>query len=50
MEIGNIVKKYLEDENFNNQIEIDPFIWDKSYDSDKEYELEGAYDVFTKDV
>ena len=58
LEIGNIVKKYLEDENFNikwdgtvnNQIEIDPFIWDKSYDSDKEYELAGAYDIFTNGV
>jgi len=56
LEIGKTVSKYLKDENFtiewdesvNNQIEINPFIWDKSYDSEKEYEIEGAYDVFTK--
>ena len=35
------------DESVNNQIEINPFIWDKSYDGDKEYEIEGAYEVFT---
>jgi hypothetical protein len=55
LEIGKIVSKYLKDEGFtinwdetiNNQIEIDPFIWDKSYDDEKEYEIEGAYEVFT---
>ena len=36
------------DETINNQIEINPFKWDKSYDSDKEYEIEGAYEVFVK--
>lgn len=55
LEIGNIVKKYLESENFtinwdgtvNNQIEINPFKWDKSFDGEKEYEIEGAYEIFT---
>ncbi|MBE6500413.1 MAG: hypothetical protein E7Z80_07730 [Methanobrevibacter thaueri] len=54
LKVGEIVYKYLKDEDFiinwdgtvNNQIEINPFKWDKSYD-DKEYEIEGAYDVFT---
>ncbi|WP_458455162.1 DUF6891 domain-containing protein [Methanobrevibacter sp.] len=55
LEIGNVVKEYLESENFtvnwdgtvNNQIEINPFKWDKSFDGEKEYEIEGAYEVFT---
>lgn len=55
LEIGKAVAKTLNDEGFtidwdetvNNQIEIDPFNWDKSYDSEKEYEIEGAYEVFT---
>ena len=54
LEIGKIVSKYLKDEDFtviwdesvNNQIEINPFKWDKSYDDEKEYEIEGAYSVF----
>lgn len=56
LEIGKIVSETLKDESFtviwdesiNNQIEINPFIWDKSYDDKKEYEIEGAYNVFTK--
>ena len=56
LEIGKIVYRYINDEGFainwdetvNNQIEINPFLWDKSYDSEKEYEIEGAYDVFVK--
>ena len=56
LEIGKTVNKYLKDAGFtinwdetvNNQIEINPFLWDKSYDSEKEYEIEGAYDVFVK--
>ena len=56
LEIGKTVSKYLKDENFdikwdetiNNQIEINPFKWDKSFNSQKEYEIEGAYDVFVK--
>ena len=55
LEIGKAVAKTLNDEGFtidwdetvNNQIEINPFNWDKSYDSEKEYEIEGAYEVFT---
>ena len=54
LEIGKTVSKYLNDEGFtidwdetvNNQIEINPFEWDKSYDDEKEYEVEGAYDAF----
>ena len=55
LDVGKTVVRYLKEENFtikwdesvNNQIEINPFIWDKSYDGEKEYEIEGAYDVFT---
>lgn len=55
LEIGKIVYEYLNGENFsinwdgtiNNQIEINPFEWDKVYNEDKEFEIEGAYDVFT---
>ena len=54
LEIGKTVSKYLKDEGFsiiwdetiNNQIEINPFQWDKSYDDEKEYEVEGAYEAF----
>lgn len=53
LEIGKIVGKYLCEEfsidwdgTINNQIEISPFEWDKSFDNNKEYEIEGAYDVF----
>ena len=54
LEIGKTVSRYLEDEGFtvkwdetvNNQIEINPFRWDKPYDDEREYEMEGAYDVF----
>lgn len=56
LEIGKIVADALEAEGFpivwdgtiNNQIELNPFEWDKSYDSENEYEIEGAYDTFTK--
>ena len=56
LEIGKTVFRYLKEENFdidwdetiNNQIEINPFKWDKSYDDVKEYEIEGAYEVFIK--
>ena len=55
LEIGKTVVECLKnecftidwDETVNNQIEINPFSWDKSYDSEKEYEIEGAYEVFT---
>ena len=53
LKIGNIVSNHLKQENFsinwdgtvNNQIEINPFTWDKSV-NDKEYEIEGAYQNF----
>ena len=56
LKIGKTVAEYLKRENFkinwdetiNNQIEINPFVWDKSYNEEKEYEMEGAYEVFTK--
>lgn len=56
LDIGKIIFRYLNDANFNinwdetvnNQIEINPFKWDKSYDCDKEYEIEGAYETFVK--
>lgn len=34
------------DESVNDPIEIVNFKWDKKYDSDKEYEIEGAYELF----
>ena len=34
------------DESVNTPIEIINFQWDKKYNSDKEYEVEGAYDLF----
>ena len=54
LEIGKIVAKSLKDANFeiewdetvNNQIKINPFEWDKSFSDDKEYEIEGAYEVY----
>ena len=56
LEIGKTVFRYLKDEGFtilwdetiNNQIEINPFIWDKSYDDEREYEIEGAYEVYAR--
>ena len=56
LEIGKIVSSRLKSENFNinwdetinNQIEIIPFNWDKAYDDEKEFEIEGAYDNFVK--
>lgn len=57
LEIGKIVYKCLDadfnlewDETINTQIEINPFKWDKSFDERKEYEMEGAYAVFTNQV
>lgn len=54
LKIGKIVFNCLKscdfeinwDGTINNQIEINPFGWDKSYDNQKEYEIEGAYDNF----
>lgn len=59
LEVGEIVCECLKSVGFsiqwdgtvNNQIEINPFKWDKSFDEDKEYEIEGAYECFiNKDV
>lgn len=55
LQIGKTVAKCLKDygfsivwdETINSQIEISPFKWDKSYNSKIEYEIEGAYKVFT---
>ena len=54
LKIGKIVCNTFKTEGFeiiwdgtvNNQIEINPFNWDKSYDCQKEFEIEGAYDAF----
>ena len=54
LKIGKTVYNHLIDSGFNvkwnesvdSQIEIHDFIWDKRFDSEKEYELEGAYDLF----
>lgn len=55
LEIGKIVAKCLNqefsidwDETINDQIEISPFKWDKSFNDEKEYEIEGAYEIFVK--
>ncbi len=56
LQIGEIVADALKSAGFsliwdgtiNNQIEINPFKWDKSFDCEKEYEIEGAYDIFVK--
>ncbi|MBQ6100052.1 MAG: hypothetical protein IJL02_09380 [Methanobrevibacter sp.] len=55
LEIGKTVNDYLSkdftiqwDGTTNNQIELVSFKWDKSFDSQKEYEIEGAYDIFVK--
>ena len=55
LEIGKTVRKHLESSGFNidwdgtvnNRIEINPFKWDKPYDDEKEYEMEGAYETYT---
>ena len=54
LEIGNIVYQYLLDADFdvnwdktvNSPIEIVNFKWDKKFDENMEYELEGAYELF----
>ena len=54
LEIGKIVYSQLLESGFdvdwnesvNSQIEIKNFKWDKRFDDEKEYELEGAYDLF----
>lgn len=35
-------------ETVNEQIEINPFVWDKSFRDDIDYEMEGAYELFTE--
>ena len=55
LEIGKIVYECLSDANFeikwdetiNSPIEIIDFAWDKKFNEDKEYEIEGAYNLFT---
>lgn len=37
-------------ESINEQIEINPFEWDKSFKDGEEYEIEGAYEVFVDKV
>lgn len=57
VDIGEIVAESLKSEGFSilwdgtvkNQIEINPFKWDKSFNDDKEYEMEGAYANFIND-
>ena len=54
LEIGNIVYWHLSDANLdvnwdntvNSRIEIIDFKWDKKFDENKEYEVEGAYELF----
>lgn len=53
LEIGKLVEEHLSSEftikwdgTINNQIELSPFKWDKSFDADREYEIEGAYETF----
>lgn len=55
LEIGKIIADVLKsfnfkvnwDETVDNQIEINPFKWDKSFNDNNEYEIEGAYTLFT---
>lgn len=55
LEIGELVYQQLTDTGFevewdktvNSPVEIINFIWDKKYCEDKDYEIEGAYDLFT---
>jgi hypothetical protein len=54
LEIGKIVYSHLAeagfdvkwDESVNSQIEIKNFKWDKKFDGEKEFEIEGAYELF----
>ena len=55
LEIGKIVFDELSkefdvnwNETVNEQIEINPFNWDKSFRDDVDYEIEGAYELYTK--
>ena len=54
LEVGKTVYSQLMESGFdvewngsvNSQIEIQNFQWDKKFDDEKEYEIEGAYDLF----
>lgn len=54
LEIGNMVYDVLKSFDFSihwnktvdEQITINPFIWDKKFNPDTEYEMEGAYESF----
>lgn len=54
LEIGNVVRDVLESFDFNivwdgtldEQIMLDPFVWDKSFNPETVYEMEGAYETF----
>lgn len=51
LEIGKIIKETLSfdiiwNETADEPIIIDSFIWDKSFDNNKEFEMEGAYDCY----
>lgn len=56
LKIGNIISNTLKEHNLNiiwdgtinNHIEINPFEWDKKYDHKKDYEIEGALQIFNK--
>lgn len=57
LEIGKIIKNTLESADFNiiwnesvdEQIIIEPFKWDKKFNPNKEYEMEGAFEIFKKE-
>ncbi len=56
LEIGNTIKDILESSGFNiiwnctvdEQITIEPFKWDKNFNPEREYEMEGAFEVFKR--
>ncbi len=56
LEIGNTIKDILESFGFNiiwnctvdEQITIEPFKWDKNFNPEMEYEMEGAFEVFKR--
>lgn len=57
LKIGKTVAEMLKqefninwNESINEQIEINPFEWDKSFKEGEEYEIEGAYEVFVDKV
>lgn len=58
LEIGNKIKNILQSFDFNikwnqtvdEQIVIEQFKWDKKFNPDKEYEMEGAFEAFKKEL